>query len=323
MIDEQDIPFILYNNRSLRGVTARFFPYLGLDPFGVVRAERVFRAADRTFPVHRMLEVDRSDLALDCRDVSYGPADLALASDLVSAAHEHLLNGGAELEWLSGRGVDERAVRRYGLGSLHYVGRHASERELDVLGISLHPMLSLLMRDDLDAGGVLFPLYGTAGLMNLTVRRISDVGKLKYTQSCPELHVWGVDDGSGPVWVCEGLFDMMALHRLGQSAVIASSAMWSVPQLMQLEQLADDFCIFADNDKVGIRSAAVLQSFLIARNKRACIYVSSHAKDPAEHVLEMGLGLDCVKPLVVTPGSLEQYPDQEFNFTRYLKNRRF
>jgi hypothetical protein len=335
MIGRDDIPFILYNNRSLGGVTAHFFRELGLDPFEVLSAERLFKRIDSKFSESRMMEVTASDLIVECEDVVYGPRDLSLCVDLVKSSSQSLLEGCGDLDWILGRGLTRNVVSELGLGSLSYVVEHASDRELEILGISAHPMLKNLMDDDLSGGGILFPLYSMDGvLINVTTRRISDVGKLKYTQSCPEIHVWGLDDisVSHPTWITEGLLDMLAINNSVsvfssshvRQAVSVSSAMWSIPQLLQLLKKTGQFInIFADNDAVGLRSAAVIKEFLTMHGKVVRTYVSSECKDPAEHFLELGLSWDEVHEIEITNDILDSKSDMSFNFTKYLKNRRF
>ena len=332
MIRKEDIPFILYNNRSLRGVTANFFKGLDLDPFVVIAAERIFKQIDSKFSESRMMEVTASDLIMDCDDVVYGPNDLSTCVDLVKASSRSLLDGCEDLDWILGRGLTVDTVRKLGLGSLSYIVENATDRELDILGISAHPMLKNLMDDDLSGGGILFPLYDADGvLINVTSRRISDVGKLKYTQACPEIHVWGLADISvfHPTWITEGLLDMSAINNSDSSdtlrqAVSVSSAMWSIPQLLQLIKKTGRYInIFADNDVVGLRSAAVIKEFLTMHGKIVRTYVSSECKDPAEHFLERRLSWDDVHEIEITKDVIDKHPDMSFNFTKYLKNRTF
>jgi len=188
--------------------------------------------------------------------------------------------------------------------------------------------LTSVLSDELSGGGMIIPLFKGDRLVNCTVRRISDVGKLEYTQSCPDLSVWNLDniDPKLPVWMAEGLFDMDALNQSGDDiqATSVSSAMWSVPQLMQLmDKAGSEINIFADNDKVGLRTAAIMQRFLRMNGFVVRTFISKTCKDPSEHFVEKKLGWDDVVEIEITSEMIEAQDEMAFNFLKYLKNRKF
>lgn len=343
----EEITFVIYNNRSVDGVVMNFIQDMRLDMRKLMDMEEQFAWCDRQISEVRTIEVAERDLNIDYTDIMYGPEDLAECATLVNESIEALnskvrnatsyLKGTVEIckemVWLHSRGIPLGSAS-FPLGSLSYVVEHGTPRQLEILGITCHPMLTNILNDDLSGGGILIPLFRDGRLVNMTVRRISDVGKLKYTQSCPDVSVWGLDAVTPlhPVWMVEGLFDMDAINNSVspfsssdfKQAVSVSSAMWSVPQLMQLMSKAGRYInIFADNDKVGLRTAAIMKRFLEMNGFTVGTYVSKTCKDPSEHFAEKKLGWDDVVEIDITSEMIESREDMSFNFLKYLKNRKF
>lgn len=332
-----DARFVLYNNRSLHGVTLNFLGDLRLDAERLLKMDADLRKCDMSYRDESTVQIDTRDLVFG-DDFSYGPTEVSGCTYLAREAQEALLNPSsiheeAELSWLYDRGLGTDEIRCYNLGSLSKLISVATAWSLDVLGITRHPMLRNIIDDDLSGGGILFPLYSRGRLVNMTTRRISDVGKLKYTQACPDMHVWGLSRQSKqhPTWVVEGILDMIAVNTstsefssAGVSqAVSVSGAMWSTPQLLQLvDGTGENVNIFADNDKVGLRSAAVLKMLLQMYGKRCKTFVSKFSKDPSEHFAS-GYGWLDVEEIDITPDMIRRSPDMTFNFTKYLRNRNF
>lgn len=330
MYDNKQIAFILYNNRSVEGTVSNFLKRKNFSAEKLIEVEDMLDWCNSLYSDEQTVAVDRREMDLESPDVTVTPEMLDGCLDAVLKAHAALLDGGPELDWLMSRGITHRMCRDMKLGSLNYIAQNHPEM-LVPLGISIHPMLKPILSDDVSDGGVLIPLlrrtrHKTWVFQNCTTRRISDVGKLKYTQACPDLDVWGLG-GSGEYWVTEGLFDAAAIRwsepERPRLAASVSSAMWSGPQLLQLIQLANRVNIFADNDKVGLRSAAVLQRFFGMNGLECGTYVSRHVKDPAEHFLEKKLGWSDVVEVEITRDMISASNDMTFNFTKYLKNRTF
>lgn len=319
----EEASFVLYNNRSVEGVVANFMPSLGINPYRVLEIESKLEWCSGLYGDDTTLLIDKKDLDLECEDLTYGPDDVAECTQLVKDSIVDLHCGGPEYEWLYARGIVSGSM--LDLGSLSYIVKNATDRQLDVLGITRHPMLANLFEDGLEGGGVVIPLFEGLydKLLNVTTRRISDVGKLKYTQACPDVHVWGPEEAVDP-WLVEGLFDRKALEDYGLPAYSVSSAMWSPMQLAQiLDRTTGTINIWADNDRVGLRSAAVLKRFFGMFERDVKTWVSKKCKDPAEHFYERSLSMEKVKEVDITRELIGGQPEMEFNFTKYLKNRKF
>lgn len=318
----EQISFILYNNRSVEGTVSHFIREMRPDPNKLTQIEKMLSFCSRMYSDEQTVAIDSRELNLESEDVTVTPQTLHDCHVAVIESHQKLLQGGPEMEWLEKRGITHRMARANKLGSLSHIQSNFPEA-LTPLGITIHPMLKPILDDSLEGGGILIPLFDEKFVLkNCTVRRIADVGKLKYTQACPDIDVWGLQ-GSGEYWVAEGLFDAMAIRTQNVMAASVSSAMWSGPQLLRLLQKATSINIFADDDRVGLRSAAVLQRFFGMCGLPCRTYVSEDAKDAAEHILEKGKGLDKLKEISITKDMIASAPDMTFNFTKYLKDRRF
>lgn len=316
--------FILFNNRS-KSLVMRFLNET--DPKRLSEIESMLSWVSMKYSTGRVMEINANDILDGAPDPSYGPADVADRGNVIHAAHAALLDPADERqayerEWLSKRGIKESTILRYGLGSLSSI----PDSDLEAIGASCHPALAELL-DPSRGPGITIPLFENGVLVNVTTRRIDDLGKLKYTQACPDVHVWGVESVriGKPIHVAEGLFDMMALHSIGLSAVSVSSAMWSGPQILALVRIAQankcGVVIVADNDQPGLRCARVMQRVLSMNGLSCETATCEGAKDPAEMIFENGR----VKllPVNITKEMIASGADTSFNFTEYLRKRQF
>ena len=182
------------------------------------------------------------------------------------------------------------------------------------------------LEDAIENGGIIIPLFENNKLANCAIRKINSSKSLKYSLACPDVPVWGLNklNKGDEVWVTEGLFDMMALYRLGKSAVSCSSAMWSGLQLYQLlEKKPSKIKIFSDNDEVGLRTSGILKKFFEINNIYLVIVMSKFAKDPAEHYFQKDRNLSDLIEIDSVEDLLENKLDDSFDFIKHLKNRKY
>lgn len=318
----EELHFILFNNRSLEGVLLNFVDWTEYSP-ELIEIEKQFSFIKSQFDEHKTIEVNSDELNLQAEDINYSIQDLQKYTELVEESHQHLLSKNFEYQWLIDRGINENLIKKYKLSSLSHI---KDEDALIKIGATCHPLLKPILDDGLEGGGIVIPLYENGILKNITTRKISDIGKLKYTQSCPELDVYNSDkiNKGDEIWITEGIFDMYALSEQDLKSVSVSSAMWSGLQLYKLLLLEPSkINIFCDDDKVGLKTGRMLQKFFLMRSIPSMTYISSECKDASEHFFQEKLEFDKVNEIDITKEMIDDKEDQSFNFTNYIKNRKF
>ena len=314
-----ELAFILYNNRSVEGVVQNFIPsnmnWELLDDI-----ESKIEWVQNIYQEDRMVEVEKSKIDMNAGDIIVTPLDLSNLSDLVLEAHKNISD--LERNWLNARGINNDMIDTYKLAGMSQISDH---RALEVLNCTVHPLLAPILSDGLSGGGILIPLFEDGKLVNCAIRKLSDVGKLKYGLSCPDMSVWNIKNvKSDEIFICEGLFDMMALVKQGKDAISVSSAMWSGLQLLKvIEYYPKNITIWADDDQAGLRCAKVLQRFFAMYGIRCKTVKSKVAKDAAEHFLEKQLTWDDVEDINITREMISSKEDMSFNFLKYLNERKF
>jgi len=315
----QQLAFILYNNRSVEGVVQNFLPHI--DGFQMIELEKKLDWCKGFYQQNqRFLEIESSRLDLTSDDVIFTKQELEDLSQIVLDSHINL--SGIELEYLLNRGITKDIIDKYKIGGLSFI---KDLKHLEILNATCHPILKPILEDGIEGGGIIIPLWNGDVLENCAIRKLSDIGKLKYSLACPDLPVWGLDSfNSGEdVWICEGLFDMMALHNLGFRAVSVSSAMWSGPQLWSLLQKKPGFIhILCDKDQVGLKTGLILSKFFNISGIPNHTCICNSGKDAAEILFEKKLDMDDIDIIHITKEMIEKQ-DDSFNFLKYLENRRF
>lgn len=320
MYTNEELGFILYNNRSVKGVVSNFLPKF--NPMKLMKIENQFSKCKEMFNNDsRMVEINIDELDVDADDVIVTPEELASLTDLITE-NIGLLNTN-EFEYLENRGFGEKTILDWdilGLSNITHLRHH------EILGSTCHPVLKKIMSDGIENGGILIPLFKDGVLVNCAVRKINSSKSLKYSLACPDIPVWGLDkfDKGKEIWIAEGIFDTIALFNLGKKSVSCSSGMWSGLQLYQvLEKEPSSIVIFADNDSVGLRTSAILKEFFTMNYIPTRIVISKIAKDPAEHYFQKNQTLDNLMEIDVTLDMIEEHKDNVFNFLRHMKNRKY
>lgn len=317
----QELTFILFNNRSVNGVVKNFLYEYRIDGTELIKLEEKLDWCKKIYEQdQKFVEIDTRELDVNAPDIVTTPVDIYNVRKKIIEAHERL--SGKEYEYLKKRGINDDIIKQWKIGGLSFI---RDQKTLEIINATCHPVLKPILEDGLDGGGIIIPLFERGDLVNISIRKLSDVGKLKYSLAVPDLSVWGLDDinPGDVVWICEGLFDMMALRKNGVKAVSVSSAMWSGPQLYQLLEKKPGFInILADNDQVGKRTAKILQRFFNVSGVISETYLCPESKDASEHIFEKRKPLDLIQKVNITREMIE-VEDQSFNFLKYLKNRTF
>ena len=328
----EELGFILYNNRSVKGVVSNFIP-TDMSTTKVVRIEKILDNVKSSFSDNRMVEVDINELNSTSEDVIVFPKDLEGLTDIIL---ENIGNfSDDEFEYLINRGIGEQTISQYKLLGLSSI---IDLEHLKILGATSHPILKQFLDDGIKNGGIIIPLFENGILINCAIRKLN-IGSdklsekfetktktLKYSLACPDVPVWGLDNinNGDEIWITEGIFDMIALQKLGKKSVSCSSAMWSGLQLYRiLEKTPSSIIIVSDNDNVGLRVSAILRDFFEYCRIETKVVVSRICKDPAEHYFQREKGLDDFIDIEITNEMIESKGDDSFNFINYLKNRKF
>lgn len=316
----QQLAFILYNNRSVEGVVSNFISDK-IDGLELIQMESKLDWSKSFYERNqRFIEIESNKLDLTCDDIIVKPEDIHNLTDIVLNSHINL--SGIELEYLINRGITEDVISQYKIGGLSNIKDYS---HLTILNATCHPVLRPVLEDGIEGGGIIIPLFEDNKLVNCAIRKISDIGKLKYSLACPDIPVWGLDDieEKDEIWICEGLFDMMALRSEGKKAVSVSSAMWSGLQLYSLIKKKPGFInILCDNDQVGMKTGAILTRFFNIMGLKNKTWNCKSGKDAAEVIFEKKLGLSDIESISITKEMIGKQ-DDSFNFLKYLENRKF
>lgn len=320
MYTNEELAFILYNNRSVNGVVKNFLP--NLDPVKLIKLESRLQKSKSLFENDkRMVEVSTKDLLVSADDIILKPEDLGSLTDLILQNIGNFSD--EEYLYLTNRGFGDSTILEWKLLGLSSIKR---KKDLITIGATCHPVLSKIFDDGIGSGGIIIPLFENGILVNTAIRKINSHKSLKYSLACPDVPVWGLNkvEQGDDIWLTEGIFDMMALIKLEKKSVSCSSAMWTGIQLYKiLEKYPNSITIFSDKDQVGLRTSAILKDFFLSYNIPTRILISRVAKDPAEHYFEKYQDSSRFEEINVNHEMLDNFRDESFNFIHYLKNRKF
>jgi len=319
---KQQLGYILYNNRSVDGVVKNFLNF-EYDTEKLIDIEKKFEWCKSLYEdLDSMVEVDLSLLNSKAEDLIIIPDQINSLTNFVLEKVGHLSN--SELQFLTNRGIYSDIIQKYNiLGLSNFTNRE----DLEVIGATSHPILQGFLQDGISEGGIVIPIFEAGKLVNCAIRRISDVGKLKYTLAVPDIPLCGVeliDLNESEIFITEGFFDFMALTDQGKKCLSPSSAVWSGIQLYKLlEKKPGSITIFCDNDRVGLKNGLILKKFFNLHKIPCKNLVSTQCKDAAEHFFEKKLTWSEIREIDIDRSMIETHQDQSFDFLKYLQKRRF
>jgi len=317
----EQLGFILYNNRSVEGTVKNFLDK-SIEPFRLIDIENKFDWCKSLYEnLEKMVEVDLSLIDPEGDDVVVKPTDIQSLTSIIKSNIGKFSE--KEEDFLKNRKITNDVINDSNMLGLSNIKDY---KFLEIIGATCHPILKPFLQDGIDEGGIIFPLFENDILTNCAIRRISDIGKLKYTLAIPDIPVWGLDDIDigDEIWITEGLFDMYTLRKIGFKAVSPSSAMWSGIQLYKLlEKIPSKINIFCDNDRVGLKTGLVLHKFFNLMLVESETFHSIYCKDVAEHILENNYPIEDIKTIKINRKMIEEKNDNSFNFLKYLQNRKF
>jgi len=325
-----DLIFIVYNNRSLTNVVNNFLPKFSMmNIIHFTKIDNDFKKSHSLFDSKRSLEIDTKELELNNPDFFVTPQDIKDRTQLLLDAHNNL--SGIEYEYLNKKGIPDDVIHKHKLGSMSYI---KDIDDLNILGISTHPIMNKMFDGGLIGGGITIPLFDKDNnLINSSFRKISDYNKLKYTHSCPDMFVWGLDDikENDTIWLVEGVFDKYALEtQLPNSTIIATSSgsispiqYWKI-----ISKKPGKVNFICDNDLVGFRTGLIAQKIFKKNNIECDTYYLEGSKDSNEHIFEKKRTIEDllyvdINPEIILSKSTEYDERIPLNFFNYLKNRTF
>jgi len=323
----EELGFILYNNRSVKGVVRNFIPN-DINPFKLTKIEQRLKESKSKFQSDdRMVEINISEVSYKSNDV------IVYRDDLKELSDGFYLNIGKfsqkEIHFLLDRGIDQEVMWKWKIFGLSQI---TDKRHLEIIGATVHPTMMGFLDDAIESGGIVIPLFDAdKNLINCAVRKVGlesngSTRTLKYTLACPDVPVWGLEqiEQGDEFWITEGIFDTMAIYELGEKSVSCSSAMWSGIQLYQLlEKKPKMIKFFSDNDEVGLRTSAILSDFFNQYDIETKIFISEKYKDASELYFFKKMDLSTLKEIEVTHNMINMNKDNSFNFIEHLKNRKF
>jgi hypothetical protein len=321
--NKEDLTFILYNNRSKK-LVEKFLENEHINPFKIIKIESILKSLKLKYKTEEksvILELNKFELDED--DVLYNRKQV---NDLSNYFLENLSSfSKRELEYLENRKISNKYYNQLiGLDKLI-----KDDISLDITGVSIHPILRKALNGGHN-GGILMPLFIDGKLSNIATRRIGvnnieGEKTLKYSLSCPDIDVWGLDniEYGNEVWITEGIFDMYSLLDKGLRSVTVSSPYWTSIQLYKLlEKRPSVINIFSDNDNTGITSSFVLSDFFKEYNINVLIWKSKF-KDASEAFFEKNENIYNLEEIKEYKLSNELVFNDDFNYTKYLDKRRF
>ena len=167
MYTNEELGFILYNNRSVKGVVSNFLPKF--NPMKLMKIESQFSKCKEMFNNdNRMVEINLDELDTEVEDIIITPDDLASLTNLITENIGSLNTN--EFEYLENRGFGEKTILDWdilGLSNIKEMRHH------EILGSTCHPVLKKIMIDGIENGGILIPLFEDDVLVNCSVRKIN------------------------------------------------------------------------------------------------------------------------------------------------------
>jgi len=265
-----------------------------------------FPEAARTLARERGIEIPETDTGE--RGVS---ERLFEASEIAQAAYRAALAtpGNPALAYLGQRGVDAASIERFGIGFApdrwDFVAERLREKgipaELGERAGILAPRPSGGHYDRL-RGRVTFPIRDTRGrILGFGGRALAEGQEPKYLNT-PESPVFRKREAfygyplaldpirrGGRAVVVEGYFDLIALHRAGVEATLATcGTALSAEHARDLRRRTDEVVLFFDGDEAGQRAMERALQVLLPEGLRLRAAALPAGEDPDSFLLRAG-----------------------------------
>lgn len=315
MYSIEQINHIIYNNRTYEGVIKNFMPKL-------THAELMLllEIGDQVKFVNKIVNkdssiiIDKEKLDLELPDIELYPEQIKNIKISPRKFNQ------SELDLLKRKKIPDHIIDQYNISSL---SQFKDLEILKIIGVTTHPILERLIGNGI-SDGLIIPLYKNDNLINTVFRKTNDLTKLKYGITVPGIDFWGDEIfKNDEIWLCEGLFDMMAIRDQNKKCISASSCSLNDFQYFKIIQKRPKLVnIFTDNDVSGYRSALKSQKIFHLNGIECKIFSSKLAKDAAEHFFELNSDWNYIEEIKVTMEMINR-DDNIIDFLKYLEERKF
>lgn len=254
--------------------------------------------------------------------------DLYALYDKLSATFQYILNntteGSEAKQYLVSRGVSEYSIQQFALGyapkDIRWMYKFLREKGYSAGFLKTSGLFSKNHETyPLFAGRIMFPVRDTRkriigfGGRDLTGRPQAP----KYINS-PEsgiykkrIHLFGLDHATkwmrreGKGVLCEGNFDVVALHQAGvEGAVAPLGTALTESQVQVLKRYTSEMVIFFDSDSAGTEATLKAVQLLESQGITSYVVQNPQGKDPADLLVDSGA--EAVQELVNNPtGGIE------------------
>jgi hypothetical protein len=312
----EQINHIIYNNRSYEGLVKNFMPKIEFNELQLLlEIGKQLKFVNKIVNKNSSILIDKEKLDLDVSDIEMFPDQLENIK--ISSRNFNEI----ELTLLKKKGIPNHIIEQYDISPL---SQFKDLEILKIIGVTSHPMLERLVGDGI-SDGLIIPLYNDGKLINTVFRKTNELTKLKYGISVPSLDFWGDEIlESDEIWLCEGLFDMMALREQGKKCISASSCALNDFQYFKIISKRPKLVnIFTDNDVSGYRSSMKSQKIFGLNGIPSAVFSSTKAKDAGEHFFELGLDWSSVNEINITSKMINRDDNIIIDFLKYLEQRKF
>lgn len=192
--------------------------------------------------------------------------------------HNELSNQNKES--LLKRGLTEEEIKKYHISSVSKLDESIKQK----INAKVNIFTRTLAKTNEYLDGVIFPCIYDAEIFNVIIRNLDEktIPYIKFSNCCPPAVFFNIYHlyHEQEVYLCEGVFDAIALERLGYNAVAFSAGCPYLEQLALLLSICKGqvkLKLMFDNDSVGRKI-----SFIIKNLYENSEEVSYEGKDPWE-----------------------------------------
>ncbi len=270
--------------------------------------------------------------------------DLYALYDKLTVAFQYILNNTPEgkkaLEYLKSRGISDYSIQQFALGyapaDISWLHSFLKKKGYSQKFLQKSGLFS--QRNDtypLFAGRIIFPVRDTRkriigfGGRDLTGREKAP----KYINS-PEsgiykkrIHLYGLDQATqwmrkeGRGVLCEGNFDVIALHQAGiEGAIAPLGTALTEGQVQVLKRYTSEMIIFFDSDSAGLQATLKAIELLESKDITSYVVQNPEGKDPADLLLQSGP--EAVQELVGNPMGGIEFAIQQLQSVQEIESPR-